>query len=137
MVCEISSDEIGGYVMSRKLYLVACYDKNDVIEQMKVWFLKLKVHSKKNWKMNKEERCIKSSSKDIIYFRDGNEISYTQGIAFTGLVQSLQYRNFTSYEAKGYYENLFLRTMRTYGKNDRFGFLTDMSKKVRGIGNEH
>ncbi|MEQ3452512.1 hypothetical protein ABM133_08980 [Enterococcus cecorum] len=122
--------------MSKKIYLVACYDKNDVIEQMKEWLLALKINTKKNWKIDKEERCIYSSN-ERIYFKFGYEISYTQGIAFTGIVQSKCYRDFTSYELKGYYENLFLRTMRTYGKNDRFGFITDMSKRVRGIGDEH
>lgn len=136
MVYQIGSNEIGGYLMSKKIYLVACYDKNDVIEQMKEWLLALKINTKKNWKIDKEERCIYSSN-ERIYFKSGYEISYTQGIAFTGIVKSRRYRDFTSYELKGYYENLFLRTMRTYGKNDRFGFLLAMNKKVRGAGDEN
>lgn len=136
MVCEISSDEDGGYLMSKKIYLVACYNEIDVIEQLKEWLLALKINTKKSWKIDKEERCIYSSN-ERIYFKSGYEISYTQDIAFTGIVQSKRYRDFTSYELKGYYENLFLRTMRTYGKNDRFGFLMAMNKKVRGAGDEN
>lgn len=110
-----------------KLYLIACYDKQDCIEMFKHMYLNLKADfSVRTLYEADQNNLIISSHKAEIRFLTADELWYVDsslGKSLCGMRKSPKYYEFINYQLKEAYEWHFRLMHSVQHKNDRENFL--------------
>ena len=108
-------------LVNKKVYLIACYDRNDAINKFQTVYLRMKIDFDGRISCNKGRMEI-VGDKITILFKTQRQLAI-DGTCFFGVVKTPRFNMLANFHTNKLYRMHIETTKGVYGKNDSDGIL--------------